>query len=128
MKSSDESNEHFRYVLYLRANFAPVPNVEGDEGSLLVTQFSYLHESSIFRLEHVMERNTDLYDKELLLHFHNFRSMGEENDATVIPVQDIVSVQQVEINLLGPRERLNIQLAFQEVSYGIYSCTDANMY
>lgn len=106
IKHPQESKEHSCYLLYLHGNLPPVPNTEGDEGSLVATQFSFLHESPIFGLEHVMEKNTDIYDKEVLLHFHDFRFMGEKNDATIVPIKDIINVKQVEIDLLGPSERL----------------------
>ncbi|RJE21447.1 hypothetical protein PHISCL_06228, partial [Aspergillus sclerotialis] len=106
MKHPVEANEHSCYMLHLHGNFPPVPNIEGDEGSLVATQFSFLHESTIFGLEHVMENNAHIYDKEVLLHFHDFRFMGEKNDATIIPIKDIINVKHVEMDLLGPSERL----------------------
>lgn len=106
MKCSQESSEISRYLLYVHSNFPAAPQTPDDEGALLVTQYSFLRKSPIFRFEHVMERNIEVEDNEMLLHFQDFNSMGERNDATFIPIKDLVDVKPVEIDLLGPSERL----------------------
>lgn len=120
MKSMHE-HETMRYVLHVRGIFPPASESPEDEGSLLATQYSFLRRTPVFRLEHVMERISNIDDKELLLHFQDFDSMGERNDATVIPVKDIIDVNLVEIDQLGPFERLQYTV---DIPDGEYSSVD----
>lgn len=106
MKNPDKEGELSRYLLFVHGTFPSHCDDEADEGSLLVTQYSFLRKSSIFRLEHVMDRDPEIDDKELLLHFYDFYSMGGEADATIIPINKIIDMRPVGIDLLGPFERL----------------------
>lgn len=106
MKSPHNEDELSRYLLFVHRVFPAEPGAQDDEGSLLVTQCSFLRKSSIFRLEHVMDRNPEIDDKELLLHFHDFHSMGGKTDATIIPTKEIIDMVPIGFDLLGPSERL----------------------
>lgn len=106
IKCADDPSEESQYLLCVHGNFPARPDIPDDEGGLLVTQYSFLRRSPIFHFDHVMERNTGADDKEMLLHFQDFESMGERNDAAVMWIKDIVDVRPAEINLLGPFERM----------------------
>lgn len=103
MKSVHGSGEESRYLLRVQGIFPPQnADDQQDEGKLLATQYSFLCRSPFFTPEEDSERDPELDDKELLLHFKNFDCMGERHDATLIPIKDITDAKPVEINLLGP--------------------------
>ena len=103
MKNPHKEDELSRYLLFVHGTFPAKHDVQDDEGLLLVTQYSFLRKSSIFRLEHVMDRNPELDDKELLLHFHDFHSMGGDADATIIPIKEIIDMNPVSPGSLFER-------------------------
>lgn len=106
MKCPHKLNELSRHLLRVHGGIAATPDTEDDEGSLFVTQYSFLRKSPIFHLEHVMERDPEVDDKEVLLHFHDFDTMGERSDATIVQIKDIIDAKPVDIDLLSPFEPL----------------------
>lgn len=65
---SPHKDELSRYLLFMHGTFLAKCVTQKGEGSLLVTQYSFLRKSSIFRLEYVMDRDSEIDDKELQLH------------------------------------------------------------
>lgn len=121
MKCTHRQHETLRYMLHVRSIFPAGSDNPEDECSLLVTQCSFLRRTPVSRFEHVMDRSLQINGKELLLHFQDFDSMGERNDATIIPIKDIIDVKPVEIDLLGPLERLQYRVDIPRGEYFLLS-------
>ncbi|KAF7588863.1 hypothetical protein BBP40_005081 [Aspergillus hancockii] len=88
-----------RYIIRIH-NIYPASNADaGKEGTLLVTQYSFLRKSPIFHWDKVVEHHPEFSEKELLLHFRDFDSMGNRQDAILLPVHKLVEAELVELDL-----------------------------
>ncbi|PYH90915.1 hypothetical protein BO71DRAFT_433395 [Aspergillus ellipticus CBS 707.79] len=89
-------DEISRNILHIHGIYPADTSEPGDEGQLLATQFSFFHQSSICFLDSVIEMDSQLDGKELLLHFKDVDCMGERNDACLIPIRRITAARMLQ--------------------------------
>lgn len=107
--------ESRRYLLYVHG-VCPVQaagtgtGTDPNEGSLLVTVFSFLRTTSLCMFNVGLACDPRIGLRELLLHYSDVENMGLRQDAVAVPIGSILSVQTVSPRLLG---------AFDEVVYTV---------
>ncbi|KAF9885418.1 hypothetical protein FE257_012940 [Aspergillus nanangensis] len=88
--------EHlYHRILFIHGIYPPINSEEGDEGAVLASQYSFLHDSRIFSAKENSENCPSPHEKELYLHFNDFDSMGQKHDASEIPIQKIIAIETV---------------------------------
>ena len=93
LKSKKESDgKTVEYVVFIHA-FDWEEQGNGKKYRLLVSKYSFLKSSTLFDIGTEVAGN-----QELLLHFGDFGSMGERQDAEIIDVSDIIHAQDLESN------------------------------
>ncbi|OJJ32881.1 hypothetical protein ASPWEDRAFT_42920 [Aspergillus wentii DTO 134E9] len=103
MKSQFVPVDSCRHILRIHGIYSA--NKSGSqEGKILATQYSFLRRSPIFMLENALKGHPEIDEKELLLHFNDVDFMGQKNDASLIPIENITDVDFVRMDLLGPAE------------------------
>lgn len=95
MPSADSPDTSSRRVLRIHGIYFPSQDRSDDEGALLVTQYSFLHLSPISSLENGPHGTFD--DREVYLEFKDFDSMGYRQDASLIAIQKIAEVKNIEL-------------------------------
>lgn len=101
--------EHF--ILYIHGIHVPgaVNPLQG-EGRLAVTVYSFLRTTSLCLFHLGLsslaqgQGKEDVGLRELLLHYQNFDAMGYRQDAIILPIESIESVEAVNPTTLGPFE------------------------
>ncbi|KAK2751820.1 hypothetical protein FQN55_009263 [Onygenales sp. PD_40] len=97
IKSSNSGEQETKYVIFVHDIIHDGKlNVAGAY-SLLVSKYSFLRSNLLFQSNgSESDLTNSISRKELLLHFDNFATMGEEQDAEIIRLTDIVDAQQLD--------------------------------
>jgi len=83
--------------------------IEPEDGiksfALVVSLYSFLQSTPPFSSkQHSANTAISINRKELLLHFGDFETMGERQDAEIIFVDDILQAQDLEFTPAGPQD------------------------
>jgi hypothetical protein len=93
-------------------------NERGDENTqyqLVVSKYSFLKSSSVFRpYPGKPEATNPITERELLLHFQDFSTMGLKQDAEIIPISDISRAEDIKRCPNGPADAVEHILQLPE--------------
>ncbi|KAK2803834.1 hypothetical protein FQN50_006841 [Emmonsiellopsis sp. PD_5] len=97
IKSSSSSEQETKYVIFVHDIIQDGESNAAGAYSLLVSKYSFLRSNLLFQNNGSKSDLTNsISQKELLLHFGSLATMGEEQDAEIIRLNDIVDAQQLE--------------------------------